>query len=414
MPARSAIYLDANAGLPPLKEIQDRTPQVLQQLFNPSSTHQSGRRAGALLREARKRVAASLGRLVDGLEDRRWIWTSGGTEGLQTAIQATLLGTAAKAWFYSPVEHSGSLGWLRNAHRLPEKQTEGTVGARTLARPIAMPLDEHGRVTVAGFRQALSAAQAEGILTAEEPFLVSLLWVNNETGVIQHDLSELLAAIRKSGGYSLVDAAQAWGKVHGEKLSLEQADWLAVSGHKLGAFSGTGALMFSARARALMEACPTFPGTQQFGLRAGTENLLGAWSLGEAAAADVWAGAVRTYELRQELEVRILAGISDVVVQGRSVERVGNTLNVSFGGIPGSSLPLTDLLDLEGYCVSSGSACSSGIRKPSHVLKALGLTDELALATLRISLAPGLDEESVLEGFLPTLSRTVETLRKRR
>ncbi len=401
MSARPAIYLDANAGLPPLQQVRDRLNTVLGQLYNPSSTHQPGRNAKAIFREARERVRASLHQLLSDFSDQQWIWTSGGTEGLQAALRASVTAGQARVWFYSPVEHSGSLGWLSQVRHHPG------LGA------IPLVLDSHGRVDVARFAETHEQACRDGHLQKSDAFVVSFLWVNNETGVIQHQMDELLNQVRARGGFSLVDGAQAWGKVKHVTLSLDKADWMAASGHKLGAFSGTGVLAFSQRARKLLESCPAYAGTQQSGLRAGTENLIGAWSLGEAAAAQAWTDENVT-TLRAELEDRILAEISGSRVQGRDVPRVGNTLNVSFEGVPKHSLPLTDLLDLEGFSVSSGSACSSGIRKPSHVLKALGHSDELALATLRISLSPEARADDVLERFLPALKRVVELARKSR
>jgi cysteine desulfurase len=401
MSARPAIYLDANAGLPPLQQVRDRLNTVLGQLYNPSSTHQPGRNAKAIFREARERVRSSLGQLLTGFSDQQWIWTSGGTEGLQAALRASITAGECKVWFYSPVEHSGSLGWLSQVAHHPGR------------RALPLPLDSHGRVDVARFAETYEQACREGHLQNGEAFVVSFLWVNNETGVIQHQMDELLSQVRARGGFSIVDGAQAWGKVKHAPVSLENADWMAASGHKLGAFSGTGVLAFSQRARRLLESCPSYAGTQQSGLRAGTENLIGAWSLGEAAAAQAWADESVT-TIRAELEDRILAEIGGSRVQGRDVSRVGNTLNVSFEGVPKNSLPLTDLLDLEGFSVSSGSACSSGIRKPSHVLQALGHSEELALATLRISLSPESRADDVLEKFLPALKRVVDLARKSR
>ncbi|NDD91185.1 aminotransferase class V-fold PLP-dependent enzyme [bacterium] len=399
MSPRPAIYLDANAGLPPLTHIRERLTGTLSRLYNPSSSHEAGRQAKSILREAQSRVQDSLARLVSDLTDRQWIWTSGGTEGLQSAIRATIVSAHAKVWFYSPVEHSGSLGWLSQLNHYPG------------CSAVPLPIDQHGRVDTDRLRETHEKACAEGKLQKGDPFLVSFLWVNNETGIVQNQIETLLRTTRELGGYTLVDAAQAWGKISSTPISLQDADWVVTSGHKLGAFSGTGVLAFSSRARKLLESCPSYAGTQQFGLRAGTENLIGAWSLGEAAQAHVWSDS-KIQSLRDDLESKILAKISGTQVQGRGIQRVGNTLNVSFDGVPSKSLALTDLLDLEGFSVSSGSACSSGLRKPSHVLKALGHSDELALATLRISLSPDTEAQDLLENFFPALCRTVEKVRK--
>lgn len=408
MSARAATYLDANAGIPPLLPLREGIGEVLPVLYNPSSGHQLGRKAQALIRRAREQVTASLGRMVPGITEQDWIITSGGTEALQGAIRAACFAlerpaSASIPWLYSPTEHNGSLAFRE---RWEAQQT----GAAE-----ALPLDSLGRVDLEALRVRLNELTASGKIGEGRPFLVSFLWVNNETGVIQHRLSELCTLLKQHGAFILIDAAQAWDKLsHTTEPSLPflECDFLVTSGHKLGALSGTGVLAFSKRGRDLMAKVPVFSGNQQRALRAGTENALGAWSLGFAAELAVWRSESSLRELRDELEAEILRAIPGARINGATAERVCNTLNVSFADVDSRGIALTDRLDLEGFAVSAGSACSAGVRRPSHVLKAMGIADELALASLRISLLPGTSTEILQDHFLPALKRSVEAARK--
>lgn len=388
MSARAATYLDANAGIPPLHPLREKIGEVLPVLYNPSSGHQLGRAANALVRRAREQVTASLARMIPGISEQDWIITSGGTEALQGAIRAACFALPQSLpksqgpihWLYSPTEHNGSL-----AHRSRwEAEHPGSL--------VELPLDAQGRVDIDTLEVRLSELSALGAIGEGRPFLSSFLWVNNETGVIQHRLDELCALLRRHGGLILVDAAQAWDKLsHASQANLpfSECDFFVTSGHKLGALSGTGVLAFSKRGRELLTAIPVFSGNQQRALRAGTENALGAWSLGLAAELAVWRAEDALRSLRDELESEILRAIPGSIINGAAAERVCNTLSVSFADVDPRGIALTDRLDLEGFAVSAGSACSAGVRRPSHVLKAMGLADELALASLRISLTPG-------------------------
>ncbi len=409
MSARAATYLDANAGIPPLHPLREKIGEVLPVLYNPSSGHQLGREANALVRRAREQVTASLARMIPGITEQDWIITSGGTEALQGAIRAACFALAGSHgpihWLYSPTEHNGSLAYRARW----EAEHPGSL--------VALPLDAQGRVDVEALEVRLSELSALGAIGEGRPFLASFLWVNNETGVIQHRLGELCALLRRHGGLVLIDAAQAWDKLsHASQANLpfSDCDFLVTSGHKLGALSGTGVLAFSRRGRELLAAIPVFSGNQQRALRAGTENALGAWSLGLAAEIAIWRAEVALGTFRDELESEILRAIPGARINGAAAERVCNTLNVSFADVDPRGIALTDRLDLEGFAVSAGSACSAGVRRPSHVLKAMGLPDELALASLRISLTPGISRETLQERFLPALSRSVEAARKGR
>jgi cysteine desulfurase len=235
---------------------------------------------------------------------------------------------------------------------------------------------------------------------------VSFVWVNNETGVIQ-DPKALIQAVRaKAPGAKIhVDAAQAWGKIAIDVLELG-ADYVTFSSHKIGAPSGVG-LIWSAPGARL---CGTLiPGKQEKGRRGGTENVLGIHLTGVASASlNVQEFDAHTRELRDLLEREILGRIPGARVNGAQGARVPNTTNLSFPGIGGDGLVMA--LDLQGYCVSAGSACSSGVLEPSHVLLALGLDKDLALSSLRISLSRQNTRDEVL-GFAQALEKTVLRMR---
>lgn len=267
-----------------------------------------------------------------------------------------------------------------------------------------LPVDSEGRVSAADI----------AALWRPETCLVSVVWVNNETGVIQ-ELDPIAALVARKGGCLHIDAAQAWGKLPSERLDLSRlgAQLVSFSGHKIGALGGTGLLWVArgVRLQALL------PGKQEKGRRAGTENLLGLISLG-AAARGLGAGAgsveswiARVLPLRQKLEQAILHRVPGARINGSGAPRVANTLSLSFEGVEGDALVMA--LDLAGYSVASGSACSSGALEPSHVLMAMGRSAPEAMAAVRVSLADELAWET-LEGFVIALEKIVARVRKAR
>ncbi len=209
--------------------------------------------------------------------------------------------------------------------------------------------------------------------------MLSLLWVNNETGAVT-DLERFSQWASNRGFLFHVDAAQAWGKIPMDVSQLG-AHYVSVSGHKIGALPGTGALWIDRGVSVQSTIC----GKQEKGRRGGTENLIGILSLG-AAAKDLnpvaWDEQVRP--IRDRLENAIYARIDGTRINSRSAKRVANTINLSFEGVEGDGLVMA--LDLAGYSVSSGSACSSGVLEPSHVLMAMGRTPKQAMAAVRVSL----------------------------
>lgn len=353
---------------------------------NPSSVHAHGRLAKKYLTEARERVATSLGTSPDDL-----IFTSCGTEANQLVIRSVLeprLTSGKKPhWITTPVEHECNLKmqeWVR--------ERGGSVSV--------LPVDSSGAPIISEFAQ----------LVRPETALVSVIWVNNETGVIT-DVETLARECQARGIPLHVDGAQAWGKIP-VRLKELGVTYAAFAAHKIGALSGTGVLYLKPGA----ELAPLIQGKQERSRRGGTENLIGIVAAGAAAHAlqdaAYWeamapGGSVERY--RDRLQAVVTAHILSAVVNGGQARRVPNTLSLCFEGVEKDGMVAA--LDLEGFSVSSGSACSSGVVEPSHVLLALGRSRGLASAGVRISISRETSWED-LERFVPALERVVTRFRK--
>jgi cysteine desulfurase len=394
MSIKAKIYLDANAGLP----LKPAASQAILSLFahggafshlesdflipNPSSIHSHGRLAKRAVAEARESIARSLGSQVD---PEQLVMTSSGTESNQLAIRSVLearLRAGQKPhWITTTVEHDSArqlVDWLM--------QRGGAV--------TELAVDAEGRL------------QAEGLsdLIRPETALVSLVWVNNETGVIL-DVEGVAQVVARFGVPLHLDAAQAWGKLPFDVDRLG-ASYVSFSGHKVGGLAGTGVL-WVARGKQ-MDA--VILGKQEKGRRGGTENTLGLIALGAASGElDPVGWAERVQPLRDELERAICARIPGAYVNGGHAPRVANTLNLNFEGIERDGLVMA--LDLAGFSVSAGSACSSGVLEPSHVLRAMGRTDLQAMAALRVSLVDSV-QPSDLHGFVESLEAAVSRMRR--
>jgi cysteine desulfurase len=243
----------------------------------------------------------------------------------------------------------------------------------------------------------------EGLIRPETT-LISVIWVNNETGVIT-DLSQLIPIAKKFKIPVHVDAAQAWGKLN-LQLSALSPDWVTFSGHKIGAIAGCG-LVYTSHPKKIFS---NVLGKQDLGRRGGTENLIGIIAMGAAAGnLDPLTWSARVEPLRNRLESTVFKAIPGVIVNGGGGPRVANTLNLSFENLESEGLVMA--LDLEGYSVSAGSACSSGVAEPSTVLMAMGRTPAQAKAAIRISLAGEMPWED-LKGFADSLERVVGRFRK--
>jgi cysteine desulfurase len=237
-------------------------------------------------------------------------------------------------------------------------------------REVLLPVDEQGRVSLEALESAL----------ADRPAVVSIMWVNNEVGMVQ-PVAEIAGRCREAGVTFHTDAVQAFGKIPVSVSDLP-CTLLTVSGHKIGAPKGIGALIV--RDRKAIEAI-IHGGGQQYGIRPGTENVAGAVALGRAAllaAREQPEEAPRLRALRGLLAERLGAAVPDLVVHG-GADGAPHVLNVSVAGADSEALLMH--LDLAGIAASSGSACSTGSVEPSHVLVAMGVPRELALGAIRFS-----------------------------
>lgn len=354
------IYLDHAATTPVRPEVLEAMQPFFGPRFgNPSSLHRWGREARAALDEARERVATTLGAHPDEL-----CFTSCGTE----ADNMALLGvwrsrrdSGRNAAVATPIEHKAVLGALH------EVAHEG--GEERLLR-----MHANGVLDDASFDELVDDGAA----------VCSVMWVNNEIGVMQ-DVPALAQRAHARGVTFHTDAVQAFGKVSIDAKSAP-FDLLSISGHKIGAPKGIGALFIR---RGTPMSPLLFGGSQDRGRRPGTENVAMAVGLARAAQLTVderEAECRRLGALRDRLEAALLERIPDAVIHGRSAPRAPHVTSISVPGTDSESLLMA--LDLRGVACSAGSACQSGSITPSHVLSALGVPADLAGAAIRMSLGP--------------------------
>lgn len=362
------IYLDHAATTPVRPEVLEAmTPFFTARFGNPSSVHRFGREARVALDEARERVARCLGASADEV-----VFTSCGTESDNLAMIGAWRAQRRKgrsAVVTTPIEHKAVLAVAH--HLAADGATE-----RLLA------VDRAGVVDPAGYEDAL----------ADDVALVSVMWINNEIGVVQ-DVPTLAARAKAAGAIFHTDGVQAFGKVAIDART-QPFDLLAVSGHKIGAPKGIGAL-YVRRGTAIEPLM--HGGAQDRGRRPGTENVAMAVGLAvaaELATAEREAEVRRLAALRERLEREIVARVPDAVVHASAAPaRAPHILNVSVPGTDSESMLMA--LDLQGIAASGGSACQSGSVSASHVLSAIGLRDDLATAAVRLSLGHATTEAEV-------------------
>jgi cysteine desulfurase len=342
------IYLDHNATTPPDARVLDAMAPFLRGRFgNASSAHAVGRDARAAVERGRRAVAAAV-----GARPAEIVFTSGGTESNNLALFGIAAGGAGAHLVVSPIEHSSVVASARELERRGAEITW-------------LPVDGAGRVEASGLAAALR----------DDTVLVSVGWANNEIGTIQ-PIAELGAVCRARGVPFHVDAAQAFGKI---SVDVADVDLCTFSAHKLGAPVGAGALFVrrGVRLRPLL-----FGGGQERGLRPGTENAAALVGFGAAAEMRGRPGPMGA-ALRERL-CRGIAGIDGCRRNSPAAGCLWNTLNVSIEGIRGESLIAA--LDLEGIAASVGSACAAGAGEPSHVLRAIGRSEDEARDGVRFSL----------------------------
>jgi cysteine desulfurase len=375
------VYLDHAATTPVRPEVLEAMLPFLQTAWgNPSSAHRMGRSAKAGLEQAKRETAEAL-----GVEPNQVIFTSGGTEADNLAIiGAGLAAQAAGRPMHvvtTAIEHKAALAAAHAVKRLGGHET-------------ILPVDR---------RCLLDLAALDAVL-AEHPALVSIMWVNNEIGVVQ-PMAEIGARCSAAGVPLHSDAVQAFGKLPIDMAAIG-CQLLSISGHKIGAPKGIGALIV--RDRKIIEAI-LHGGGQQFGIRPGTENVAGAVALGRAAllaSRELDDHAKRMLVLRDTLEQRLREAVPDLYINGHDAPRAPHVLSVSIPGAEAEALLMH--LDLAGICVSGGSACSTGAVEPSHVLTAMGIDPTLSLTTLRFSLGhetTAADIDRVAEVFPGVVAR---------
>jgi cysteine desulfurase len=339
MPDR--LYLDHAAITPVLPEAREAIARALERPGNPSSPHADGRAARAALEEARRTVAEALAWRHDV------IFTSGGSEAIQIAASRA----KADRRIVGPTEHEAVIAAMREQAQVLSVDRDGLIDVADLATKLA-----------------------------GEPALVAIQLVNNETGVIQ-PLDRFAEIVRGSGSLLLADCAQAAGKI-----PLADADFIAITSQKFGGAPGTGALLV--KDFATLE--PS--GGQERGYRRGTENLPGIVGMAAALGSRAFAEAMpRLKALRERLEREIVASGGLVIAAG--APRIATIGAYAMPGVASASQLVQ--LDLAGISVSAGSACSSGSMKPSRVLAAMGVPEEIAATVVRVSFGPSTNEADV-------------------
>jgi cysteine desulfurase len=366
-------YFDHNATTPVSAEVLEAMLPIMTEVYgNASSIHYFGQMARQRLDEARTHVAALLGAKPDDM-----VFTSGGTE----ADNLALFGVAQFGHaITTTIEHSAVLG-----------------ASAQLASVTQVRVDSRGVVDPDDIRKALRP----------DTKMISVMHANNELGVIQ-PIAEIAKIAHDAGVLMHSDGVQAAGKI---PVNVDQlgVDLYSISGHKIYAPKGIGALF--AR-KSVKLAAMLYGGHHERDRRAGTENVSGAVGLGRAAqwildnGEQEWA---REGSLRDHLEQGVLDRVADAHINGAGAPRTPNTTNLRFDGIDSDALLIA--LNLKGFAVSSGSACSSGATEPSHVLMAIGLTKDQARSSLRFSLGRANTIEQV-DALIGAVAECVAHLRK--
>ena len=373
------VYLDNNASTPVLPEVFEvMRPYFLERFGNASSIHHFGQHARASVERARNAVAA-----LFNARPAEIVFTSGGTEADNLGIFGLV--RSGDHLITSTIEHSAV---MNSCKRLEQMGCQVTY----------LPVDRQCQVDPGDVRKAIRPNTR----------LITIMMANNETGVIQ-PLEEIGKLALEADVFFHTDAVQAAGKIPIDVQKI-RCDALSISGHKIHAPQGTGALFI--RKGTLIQPL-LYGGNHERQRRAGTENLPGIVGLGKAAEiAKDWlvrGGPAEMAAMRDRLENAILKSVDETGVNGLGAPRVPNTTSIYFDHVEGEALVIA--LDLKGLSVSSGAACSSGAIEPSHVLMAMGLSPERARGSLRISLGKQSTNEEV-DFAIRVIPETVARLRE--
>jgi cysteine desulfurase len=375
------IYLDNNSSTRIDPEVlEEMMPFLTERYGNPSGSHRFGAQVKDATKLAHERMAALL-----GCEPAEVVFTSCGTESDNTALHSALQMTPARRHIVTTaVEHNAVLNYCQAA-------------AKNGCDVTIVEVDEEGNLDVAEIEQAIRPDTA----------VVSVMWANNETGVI-FPLEEISAVCREKGVVFHTDAVQAVGKTK-INLAEQSFQFLALSGHKLHAPKGVGALYVNRNSKFHPL---VIGGPQENGRRAGTDNVASIVGLGKAAeiaASTLEEENTQVRALRDRFETELRAQLDDVVINGDAENRLPNTSNLAFLGVDAQAILIK--LDQAGICCSLGSSCTTGAVEPSHVLRAMHMTNERARSSLRFSFGR-YNTEAELDRVLEILPRIVNTLRQ--
>ncbi len=378
------IYMDNNATTRVAPEVVEEMLPYFSDLYgNPSSMHSFGGQVGKKIAEARAKVAELI-----GAQPEEIVFTSCGTESDSTAILSALQSQPGKRHVITTrVEHPAVKNLCEHLEKLTGHKHRVT----------ALPVDREGMLDLAQYEESLT----------DDTAIVSVMWANNETGVI-FPIEEMAAMAKERGILFHTDAVQAVGKIPID-LNTVPVDFLSISGHKLHAPKGVGVLY-------VRKGTPFSPfligGHQERGRRGGTENVASIIGLGKAcelAAQRMMVENTKVRALRDKLEEGLLARIPHAMLNGHKEKRLPNTTSISFEFVEGEAILLH--LDRYGICASSGSACTSGSLEPSHVLRAMGVPFTMAHGSIRFSLSVYNTEEEVdfvLEKLPPIIANLRE------
>lgn len=377
----NVIYVDNNATTQVAPEVLEEMLPYFNEFYgNPSSMHTFGGMVEHKIVEARERLAELLGASPEEI-----IFTGCGTESDSTAIQAAILSNPNKKHIVtSRVEHPA----VKNLYEYLSKNGY---------RVTFVPVDRKGRLDLDYLYKNLS----------EDTAIVSIMWANNESGVI-FPIEEIGGVLKEKGIVFHTDAVQAVGKIPIDLKNVD-VDMFSLSGHKFHGPKGVGALYV----RKGTKYSPfLIGGHQEKGRRGGTENVASIIGLGKAselAAANLSDETIRVKRLRDKLEAELLNRIPNSIVNGDRENRLPNTTSIAFEYVEGEAILL--LMDEYGICASSGSACTSGSLEPSHVLRAMGVPFTAAHGSIRFSLSIYNTEEEI-DFIIEKLPSIIERLRE--
>ena len=365
------LYLDYNASAPIISDVVDIMNESIGIIGNPSSIHASGRAARKAIEDSREIISETIDSNPQNI-----IFTSGATEANTLALNCS----KTMQTFISSIEHDSVLKQNINAKLIPVT-SEGIIDIEFLE---------------------------SNLKSSEYNIFVSVMAVNNETGIIQ-PLEDISRICKENNAILHVDAVQAIGRIDisMDKLNI---DLLTISSHKIGGPKGIGCLAVSDKVYTVLSPI-IMGGGQERGFRGGTEAVNQIIGFGAAAKYAQKFSLSSTLTSRDLLEKNVLSMIPDSIIIGKNSPRVSNTSLIAFKNISAESLVIA--LDIEGYEVSSGSACSSGKIAASHVLRAMGINESLVKGAIRISLCRSLNKSEILS-FCTILKRVINQLLRKK